>query len=371
MNEFSWSRAISIARKEVRHLLRDPFTLILALGLPVALLLFFGYAIDYDIQNVRIGIIDKDLTLTSRSLINIFQGSDYFNPERLPPTMTPVERLDTEKDKAILIIHPLFGRHLAKGQTVNAQVVLDGADNLVSGIITEYLSGVQDAFNSRFTVSHSPKIDIEPRYLFNPELNSHWFFVPGLIAVINGLIATLLTALTVAREWENGSMEMLLSTPVRPSEIILGKLAPYAALGIGGALMVFLAARCIFDVPMRGNYLLLSMTTLIFLAATLAQGLLISVVVRQQQLAMQIAIMTGLIPSFLLSGFIFPIQNMPIFFRYFTSILSVRWFMQILRPIFLRGSGLWNLRLPIFMLSLIASIMIIGSIKRFKKDLEP
>jgi ABC-2 type transport system permease protein len=373
-NSFNFSRAYSIAKKEFRHLLRDPFTLTLALGLPIALLIFFGFAIDYDIKDIHIGVFDGDLSIASRNLVDIFQSSGYFKTDPLPLDQDPLQRLDTEKEKAILIINPKFGRHLAAGKAESAQIVLDGADNLVSGIISEYLAGIEDSFNSQLPQKKGippPKVQEKVRYLFNPELNSHWFFVPGLIAVINGLISILLTALTVAREWENGSMEMLLSTPVQPSEIILGKLAPYAVLGIGGVFLVFIAARFIFGVPMNGSYLLLSFSTLAFLAATLAQGLLISVLTRQQQLAMQIAITTGLLPAFLLSGFIFPVQNMPIFFRYLTSILSVRWFMQILRPVFLRGSGFLDLQTAIAMLSLLTALLIIGSIKGFKRDLEP
>ncbi len=369
---FNFSRAYSIAKKESRHLLRDPFTLTLALGLPIALLIFFGFAIDYDIKNIPIGVYNGDISTASRDLVDIFQSSGYFQTNPLPLSGDPLEKLDTEQEKAILIINPQFGRHLAGGKTESAQIVLDGADNLVSGIITEYLSGIEDSFNSRLKKQPPPpKINPQVRYLFNPELNSHWFFVPGLIAVINGLISILLTALTVAREWENGSMEMILATPVKPSEIILGKLAPYAILGIGSVLFVFLAARFIFHVPMNGSYLLLSFSTLAFIAATLAQGLLISVLTRQQQLAMQIAITTGLLPAFLLSGFIFPVQNMPIFFRYFTSILSVRWFMQILRAVFLRGSSFSDLKIPLAMLSLLTTLLVAGAIKGFKRDLEP
>lgn len=372
-NGFNFSRAYSIAKKEFRHLLRDPFTLTLALGLPIVLLIFFGFAIDYDIKDIHIGVFDGDMSIASRNLVDIFQSSGYFKTDPLPLDQYPLQRLATEKEKAILIINPKFGRHLAAGKAESAQIVLDGADNLVSGIISEYLAGIEDSFNSQLPQQGTPlpKVQEKVRYLFNPELNSHWFFVPGLIAVINGLISILLTALTVAREWENGSMEMLLSTPVQPSEIILGKLAPYAVLGIGGVLLVFIAARFVFGVPMNGSYLLLSFSTLAFLAATLAQGLLISVVTRQQQLAMQIAITTGLLPAFLLSGFIFPVQNMPIFFRYLTSILSVRWFMQILRPVFLRGSNFLDLKTAIAMLSLLTALLILGSIKGFKRDLEP
>ena len=193
----------------------------------------------------------------------------------------------------------------------------------------------------------------------------------GIPSIVMGLLAIMLTALTVAREWENGSMELLLSTPVRPWEIILGKLAPYLALGLVGAVFIYLAARLGFGVPFRGSHLLYVLLCLLFLTASLAQGLLISVATRQQQLAMQLSIITGLLPSLLLSGFVFPVESMPIFFQYFTSILSQKWFMMISRGVFLQGSGALDLARPILGLSVITGVLLTMAAKRFKKDLEP
>ena len=374
MRGISFSRAWSIAKKEFSHLKRDPYTLSLALGLPIAFLIFFGFTINFDIRDVHIGIVDGDNTPVSRKLVEVFHGSDYFHPEKLALTAHPLKRLDEEKDKAILMINPHFGRRIEGGKPTQAQIILDGADNLTSGIVAGYLSGVQLAANKRINARWGNwkwPIRLKPRYLFNPELNNYWFFVPGLIAVINGLVATLLTAMTVAREWESGSMELLLATPLRPSEIIFGKIAPYAILGMIEVWVVFILARIVFHVPMRGSYWVLFISSAIFLAGMLAQGLLISVLTRQQQLAVQTGMNVGLLPALLMSGFIFPVQNMTPFFRHLTGIFAVRWFMQILRPVFLKGAGFKDLKIEFFALITLTLIAVMISIKSFKKDVEP
>jgi ABC-2 type transport system permease protein len=214
-------------------------------------------------------------------------------------------------------------------------------------------------------------VALKTRFLYNPELNSRWFVVPGLMVVVLGILSILLTALTVAREWENGSMELLLSTPVEPVEIILGKLGPYLVLGLGAIAFVYLMARLGFGVPFRGNYLVFFAGCGLFLITYLAQGLLISVLTRRQQLAMQFSMMTGLLPSILLSGFIFPIESMPRFFRILTGALPARWFMIICRDVFLKGSGVFDLRYPFLALGIISVAMVTVSSRNFKKDLEP
>jgi ABC-2 type transport system permease protein len=220
-------------------------------------------------------------------------------------------------------------------------------------------------------VSVPPPFQLRTRFLFNPELNSSWFVIPGLIVVVMSLLSIMLTALTVAREWENGSMELLLSTPVQPLEIIVGKLAPYGVLGIFAVFMTYVIARTVFGVPFVGNHLVFVLGAIIFLVTYLAQGLLISVVARNQQVAMQMAMVSGLLPSNLLSGFVFPVASMPIFFRYFTMILPARWFMQISRDTFLKGSSLIDLSGAFLVLSILCVGMIVQATRKFKRDLEP
>ena len=212
---------------------------------------------------------------------------------------------------------------------------------------------------------------IRTRFLFNPELNSRWFIVPGIFVIIVGLISSLLTALTVAREWENGSMELLMSTPVRPLEIILGKIGPYLAMSLFSVILVYGLARLVFAVPFEGSHLVFLLATGMFLAATMAQGLVISVVTRQQQLAFQLAMNTGMLPIQLLSGFIYPVESMSPFFRYLTTILPARWYMTIARALFLKAPTLTMLAKPFGALTVLSVLFVMFALRKFKMDLEP
>ncbi len=368
-SSFNFYRAYSVARKEVMHVLRDPFTLALALGLPVMLVTFFGYAIDFEVKNLSLAISDMDNGPSSRRLLDIFSASGYFN---VSAGKEPIHRVDAGEAAAALFIKPDFSRDLRRGKPVSAQFVLDGSDNSKAAVIMGYLPGIQAAANARLSgYPPSPPVSLETRFLYNPELNSRWFTIPGLAAIIIGLLAIMLTAMTVAREWENGSMELLLSTPVRPLEIIVGKLAPYGVLVLTGVFFVYLASRLVFGVPFAGSHLLFLLACVLFIVAALSQGLFISVATRQQQVAMQLSMITGLLPSMLLSGFIFPVESMPAFFRYFTMLLPPRWFMEAARGIYLKGAGLRELAVPFLALTVLSALMLTLALRKFKTDLEP
>ena len=371
--EFNLKRALSIAKKEKFHILRDPFTLTMATVLPVVLVLIFGLAIEFNVKDIGLTVHDSDRTLSSRKLTEVFTSSQYFfiKPTR-GSMIDAINDLDSERSKASLIIDPKFEHHLQSEGVVRAQFILDGADNSTAGVILGYLNGIQEAASYKLTgIKVKSPITLKSRYLFNPELSSPWFIVPGLTVVIIAILSILLTALTVAREWENGSMELLLSTPVQPLEIIIGKLIPYTIIGLSAILLVVLVAMFGFKIPFAGNMVLYGLGSFIFLVACLAQGMLISVIIRTQQLSMQLAMITGLLPSLLLSGFIFPIENMPLVFQNVTSILPSKWFMIISRGIFLKGASIMDLKIPFWALFSLSSILIIVATKKFKKDLEP
>jgi ABC-2 type transport system permease protein len=252
------------------------------------------------------------------------------------------------------------------------QLLLDGADNSTVGAVSGYMGAIQTISNQRIADFDPPQaFSLRTRYLFNQELNSRWFVIPGLTVVIMAILSVILTSLTVAREWENGSMELLLSTPVQPLEIIIGKLAPYGALGVIAVILVYIVARVGFHVPFVGNHFVFALGCILFLVTYLAQGLLISVTTRNQQVALQFAILSGLLPSNMLSGFVFPIESMPKFFQYFTMILPARWFMKIGRDTFLKGSSLMELSDAFIALALLMSYMIFMGVKKFKRDLDP
>lgn len=369
---FNIHRAIAVAKKEVMHITRDPFTLILVLGLPVLLVVFFGFAIDFDVKNLALGIYDKDNSRASRELISVFESSGYFLPEGVESPVAAVKGLDSGRFSAALMIDPDFGRELGRGSRVSAQFMVDGTDNSKAMAVLGYLPDMTRAALKKINgTATQDYVKLKSRFMYNPELNSRWFVVPGLAVIIIGLLSIMMTALTVAREWENGSMELLLSTPLKSAEIIVGKLVPYVVLVLGGVFFVYLISRIGFGVPFRGSHLLYLVGVLLFIIASLAQGLLISIMTRQQQLAMQLSMITGLLPSMLLSGFIFPIESMQVFFRYFTMILAPRWFMVMARGITMRGAGAADLSAPIFALGVLSALLLLMAFKKFKTDLEP
>lgn len=371
MSSFDIRRASSIAKKEVFHILRDPFTLATALVLPVFLVLIFGVAIEFNVRNVSLAVSDADQTQSSRLLLETFGSSGYFLIHRFPSPAMAMEGVSAESARAALIIPPRFEKDLFEGRSAHAQLLVDGSDNSTVGPVLAYTGSIQSMASKRIADFNPPQLfELRTRFLFNPELNSRWFVIPGLTVVIMAILSILLTTLTVAREWENGSMELLLSTPVTPMEIILGKLVPYGGLGIIAVTFVYIIARTVFGVPFVGSHLVFGLGCLIFLVTYLAQGLLISVVTRKQLIAMQLAFVSGLLPSTLLSGFVFPVESMPVFFQYFTMIFPARWFMEIARDTFLKGSGLAELAVPFFALSLLCGLMIFMTVRRFKRDLE-
>ena len=295
MNPIDPHRTLAVARKEVRHILRDPFTLTLALGLPVLLVTFFGFAIDFEVRDIALEVHDRDGGRLSRQLAEAFASSGVFRLKAPEDRGRILRGLDAEKASAVLVVEPGFSRDASSGKGARAQFILDGADNARASAMLGYLPGISAAARKRLLGEAAERpARFRTRFLYNHELNTRWFVIPGLTVVVIGLLAILLTALTVAREWENGSMELLLSTPVKPLEIVLGKILPYAGLCLIGAVFVYLAARLGFGVPFRGNHLLLAWAGGMFLLACLAWGLLISVVTRQQQLAMQLALISGL-----------------------------------------------------------------------------
>ena len=368
---FQWNRALSIARKEARHIRRDPVTLAAALGLPVLLVCFFGFVIDLNVREVGLLVADGDNTRASRELTELFSSSGYFKVSRAVSAAEATKALGDERAKAALIIAPEFERDVRAGRPASAQVLLDGADNSYAGTVAAYLGGIQEAAQRRLTRAPAPKAEIRTRFLFNPELNSKWFIVPGIFVIVVGLISSLLTALTVAREWENGSMELLLSTPVRPLEIIFGQIAPYLALCLAGVALVYAMARVVFRVPFMGSHLLFLLATGLFLAATMSQGLVISVVTRQQQLAFQLAMNTGMLPIQMLSGFIFPVESMTLPFQFLTTIIPARWYMTVTRSLFLRAPEFKMIAPPLAALAALAAVFVTFAWRKFKTDLEP
>lgn len=343
-------RTRAMFRKETLHILRDPRSLIAALAQPLMMLLLFGYALSLDVDRIPTVIYDLDRTQVSEGLIKDFRGSRYFNIVGEVNGYRPID-LDVDKSHALLgvVIPTDYSRNLALGKVADVQFLLDGTDSNTASIARGYAEGLlqgyaqtqrNDAQMSRTGSVLQPPIDSRVRVWYNTDLVSRNFIVPGLIAVILMIIAAMLTSLTVAREWENGTMEQLLSTPVRPVEMAVGKLAAYFVLGIVDMLMSLFVGMVVFHVPMKGNPVLLFVSSCIFLFGALAWGIFISASNRDQLSAYQLCTLTSFLPAFLLSGFIYSIQNMPIVIQFLALFVPARYFIDIVKGIFLKGIGL-------------------------------
>ena len=372
-------RLWAVARKEAIHVRRDPRSLGLAVGIPMLMLLMFGYALTLDVDRVPFVVWDQSVTPASRDLIARFAATRYFNFRGTVADYAGLEREIDNRDASLaLVIPPEFAARLAAGRAAPVQAVVDGSDSNTAAIVLGYTQGIAAGFNQQLTLEQvrritgttpAPAIDLRTRVWFNPDLESRNFIVPGIMAVIMGLIAALLTSLTVAREWERGTMEQLISTPVQPAELILGKLLPYSAIGLANMIIAVLMAVFLFHVPLRGSVPLLFGVGGIFIVATLAQGLLISAVARQQLLASQLAMVTTFLPAFLLSGFAFAIANMPPVVRGITHIIPARYFVTVVKGIFLRGVGLEVLWHDALFLLVFAVVVLAIAIRATRKRL--
>jgi ABC-2 type transport system permease protein len=340
----SLTRLLAMSRKEWIQLRRDPRSMILAFALPVFLLLFFGYAISWDVRDIRLAVLDQDATAQSRAFVDAFQASGYFMiTERLPGPSAADAQLLEGRATAVLIVPAGFARDLAARRDAPVQLLLDGSDANTATIALNYADAIAVSF-SRNVLLQGRRIDppaiAEVRVWYNPTLESRNMIVPGLIAVIMSIIAAMLTALTIAREWERGTMEQLAATPVHRLEVVFGKLLPYLLIGIFNVALTTVAGVVVFGVPLRGSLLLLGVMSVLFLLGALGLGMFISAMLRSQVLATQVAMVATYLPALLLSGFLFDIGSMPAALRGITHIVPARYYIGVTRGVFLKGVGL-------------------------------
>lgn len=343
-------QTLAVATKELRQILRDQRSLLILLFVPASFLLLFGYALNFDIRNVTLAVQDQDRSTRSRELVSAFLNSGYFKLVGYVDSPRQLDRMvDESKVRAILAIPSGFERDLSQRQPVTVQVIIDGDNANTASTVSGYaraligeFSGVRmqamaPAPGSRRPV---PVIGIEPRIWYNPQLRSTLFLVPGLIAYISMITAVVSTALSVVREKERGTMEQVRMAPLSPLPYIVGKTMPYLVISFASALVVIIAAMALFDLPMRGSWLLLCLSIGLFLIGAQAQGLLISTIADSQQVAFQVALLSSLLPTMILSGFIFPISSMPIVVQWITHIVPARYFLIALRSIVLKGTDI-------------------------------
>ncbi len=366
-------RLLAMARKEWIQLRRDPRSMMLAFVLPLFLLLFFGYAITWDVKDIRLAVLDHDGTRASRELVDAFVASGYFTvAEHLATPRAADEDLVLGRVTGVLTIPAQYSRDLDAGRSPAVQLLLDGSDantatiaqNYADAIVTRY--GLDRVLRGR---TLQPPFRLETRTWYNPNLESRNMIVPGLIAVIMSIIAAMLTALTIAREWERGTMEQLAATPVSRMEIVLGKLLPYVGIGLFDVAVTITAGMIIFGTPLHGSPLLLAVLTLLFLVGALGLGIFISAAVKSQLLATQFAMVSTFLPAILLSGFLFDIASMPRALQAISYLVPARYFITVTRGIFLKGVGagvLWPQAL--FMLAYAALGLGLAA-RTFKKEL--
>jgi ABC-2 type transport system permease protein len=346
----NFRRTRAMARKEILHILRDYRSLVAALGLPLMMLLLFGYALSLDVDHIPTVVYDQDRTEVSDALIKDFRGSRYFEIVDVAHDYHSIEHaMDTRAALLGVVIPSDYSSNLAAGKVAQVQLLLDGSDSNTAAIAMGYAEGLIQTYALRQrtgvqmqrtgNVIHAP-VEAQVRVWYNTDLVSRNYIVPGLIAVILMIIAALLTSLTIAREWENGTMEQLLSTPVRPVEMALGKLSAYFILGIVDMVVSLFVAIVIFDVPMKGSWVLLFVSSCVFLFGALAWGIFISASTRQQLTAYQLSTLTSFLPAFLLSGFIYAIPSMPVVIQFIALFIPARYFIDIVKGIFLKGIGL-------------------------------
>lgn len=363
--------------KELVQIKRDPRSLGLALGIPIFMLLIFGYGLSLDIDHVRTVVWNQDASSQfSRNFLLNFSNSDYFKIIEYTDNYRRVEKMINGGEVMLALIIPKdFSRLIKSGKPAPLQLIVDGSDANTATIAMGYVRSVISNYNVNLLVNMfaqkgiaPPKLlDARSRIWFNMGLTSTWFIVPGVIAMIIMIISALLTSLTVAREWERGTMEQLISTPVKAPELIIGKFLPYFAIGFFDLSVGILMARLLFHVPFRGSYFLLVILSSLFLTGALAQGILISVIARTQLMASQLASLTTLIPTVILSGFIYPIFNMPKFVQAVTYLIPARYYIVVLRESFLKGGNMSTLYDETIFLFLFASIMLGWAIVRFRK----
>lgn len=350
---FDLRRFGALLAKETRQIVRDPSTGLIAFVLPLLLLFLFGYGVNLDTARTRIGIARRDGSAAAVSLAQDFTASRWFYVADSQPVSTLGTELVAGEIRGIVVIPDGFGRDVAQGGG-SIQVITDGSLPNTAGFVAAYAEGVRASWAARHAVEQGraspgaenpPAIGIEHRYWFNPELTSRFFLVPGSIAVVMTMIGTLLTALVVAREWERGTLEGLMATPIGMGELILTKIVPYFVLGLCSMTLCTLLAVTVFGVPFRGSPLALLAISAVFLLPALGQGLLISAAAKNQFVASQIALLTAFLPTLLLSGFLFEIASMPKAIRMLTYLVPARYLIPQLQTVFLAGDD-WGLYLP-------------------------
>ena len=367
-------RVRGLVRKEILQVLRDPSSIAIAFLLPAALLLLFGYGVSMDAKDLRLGIVIEQSSAEAASFAGAFQQSHYFKPRHFTTRQAALTALKAKELDGVLVLAGDFAARFKATQDAPIQLIVNGVDANTARLMEGYVRGVWESWLRRElsarAIALPQPVALQPRIWFNPELRSRNYLVPGLVAINMTLVGALLTALVMAREWERGTLEALMVTPVTLRELLIGKILPYFVLGMGGMGISVAMAIWQFGVPLRGSFWVMLVCSALFLLVALGMGLLISVVARSQFVAGMLAIVTTFLPAFLLSGFLFDIDSMPLVVQGITHLVAARYFIAILQSLFLAGN-VWSVILPNALALVIMGLVFFGLVrKKLRKRLE-
>jgi ABC-2 type transport system permease protein len=379
VESLSFTRFLTVARKEVLHILRDSRGLIIVLIMPVVLVLLFGYGVSLDFKGLPVYVYDRDGSQRSQDLLKRFQASEYFDVVRVVNNYPALTRsLDDGHAKMGIVIPWDFSQRLSDRRLVRVQALVDGTDDNTANVLIGYAQALVQGYSAdiqldwlrnRGQLVQPALVSVETRTWYNEDLESSAFIVPGVLALVMSVIGAFLTSLTIAREWERGTMEQLISTPVTPPEIMLGKLAPYFVIGMFDVIVCAVIAIYWFQVPFRGSFSTLLVSSALFLVAVLSLGFYVSVIAKSQLTASQISLLATFLPAFLLSGFLFSIEQMPVVLQWITRIIPARYYVSVLKKIFLKGTPTLLLSTDLIPLALFALVLALLATTSFHKRL--
>ncbi|MGO9865320.1 MAG: ABC transporter permease [Terriglobales bacterium] len=375
----SFTRFLAVAHKEVVQILRDTRSLIIVVLMPVVLVLLFGYGVSLDLKGLPVYVYDRDGSQQSQDLLKRFQATAYFDVVRVVNDYPALVRsIDDDHAKMGIVVPWDFSQRLRDGRPAQVQALVDASDDNTANVLIGYAQAVVQGYSSDIQLAwlrnhgqvvQPASVSIETRTWYNEDLESSAFIVPGVLALVMSVIGAFLTSLTIAREWERGTMEQLISTPVTSAEIMLGKLAPYFVIGMFDVIVCALIAIYWFQVPFRGSVLTLLLSSAMFMVVVLSLGFFISVTAKNQFAASQIAMLITFLPAFLLSGFLFAIEQMPIALQWITRILPARYYVSALKKIFLKGTPTALLYADLVPLAVFALVLAVLATRTFHKRL--
>ncbi len=366
-------RFLGFVRKEFYHILRDPRTMVILFGMPVIQILLFGYVITNEIKDAKIAVYDQSKDHITKQIVSKLLSSGYFVLEENCMSYNDiVASFKAGKTKECIIFEPDFATKLQREGVADIQIISDATDPNLANILVNYTSAIVHNFNQELNIESEIKMQIIPetRMLYNPELKGVYMFIPGIMAMLLMLISAMMTSISITREKEMGTMEVLLVSPLKPIQIVVGKVVPYVALSFINTIIIIALGNTVFDVPVQGSNILLLAEGLLFIIMALSLGILISTVAKNQQTAMMMSMFALMLPTILLSGFIFPVENMPDILQWLSYVVPPRWFIIIVKNIMLKGVGIafiWKETLVLIFMTL---LFLVVSTKKFKIRLE-